>query len=71
MHTTKIINEGDKLLKDIEERGLIPSDDHPGSLEMRMEDTVKRLNMIRNCRKVMKVKVSPVQQESVPRIGIQ
>uniref|UniRef100_A0A0A9DQM7 Uncharacterized protein n=1 Tax=Arundo donax TaxID=35708 RepID=A0A0A9DQM7_ARUDO len=74
MYATQIMQEGEKLLKDIEDKGLIPSDNHPGSLERRMEEAVKRLNMIRNCRKGIRIKneadVLPVDHESMPKIDI-
>ncbi|RCV15306.1 hypothetical protein SETIT_3G047500v2 [Setaria italica] len=55
MYATQRMQVGEKLLEDIQERGLIPSK-HSESLERRMEDAIRRLNMIRNCRKGMPVK---------------
>jgi pentatricopeptide repeat protein len=59
MYATQRMQVGEKLLEDIEERGLIPSK-HSESLERRMEDAIRRLNMIRNCRKGMPVKAVEV-----------
>jgi len=63
MYATGRMEAGEKILEDIEERGLIPSK-HPEGLERRMEDAIRRLNMIRNCRKGMpfkEVEVLPVE----------
>jgi pentatricopeptide repeat protein len=46
------ILEGEKLLNDIEDRGFVPSykDQSP---EWRLKNAVRKLNMIRNCRKAI------------------
>ena len=59
MYATGRMEAGEKILEDIEERGLIPSK-HPEGLERRMEDAIRRLNMIRNCRKGMPFKEAEV-----------
>lgn len=51
MYSTGRVQNGEELLEDIEERGLIPAYKQPENLERRMEDAIIRLNMIRNCRK--------------------
>ncbi|KAG8062702.1 hypothetical protein GUJ93_ZPchr0003g17305 [Zizania palustris] len=56
MYAASTMQEGEKLLKDIEDRGIVPSYKHPESIGRRMENAIKRLNTIRNCRKGMPFK---------------
>lgn len=68
MYATGTMQDGEKLLKDIEDRGIVPSYKHPESLEWRMENAIKRLNTIRNCRKGIsfknEVELLPVDHEA-------
>jgi pentatricopeptide repeat protein len=51
MYSTGRMQNGEELPEDIEERGLIPAFKQLENLERRMEDAIRRLNMIRKCRK--------------------
>jgi hypothetical protein len=60
------MQNGEELLEDIEERGLIPVYKQFENLERRMEGAIRRLNMIRNCRKEVPfrgVELLPVDPE--------